>query len=90
VWLRNDQREDAGPLALFAGPLVDAYGEELRGVELNFEPAVIPVLPARSSRAVAVSLAGGDDRRPGVYRGAIQARGAPALWIPVEVVVGGP
>lgn len=90
VWLRNDGREDAGPISLFAGPLVDADDVALEGAEIGFEPRDIAVLPARSSRAVALSVDAGAECRPGAYRGAIQARGAPALWIPLEVVIGKP
>jgi hypothetical protein len=89
VWLRNDGREDAGPISLFAGPLVDADGAVLEGAEIGFEPREVPLLPARSSRAVTLSLVAADGARPGTYGGTVQARGAPALWIPLEVVIAG-
>jgi hypothetical protein len=54
---------------------------------VRFDPSELELLPARSSRGVAVSLAAARPLRPGAYRGAIQARGAPGLWLPLEVVI---
>ena len=59
----------------------------LDGAEVGFEPREVDPLPARSSRAVVVSLAAAGPLRPGTYRGTIQAQGAPRLWLPLEVVV---
>jgi hypothetical protein len=87
VWLHNGTTGAVGPLALRCGPLADADGAALDGVRVGFEPGEVESLPGRSSRAVAVSLAADGTLRPGIYRGTIQAHGAPALWLPLEVVV---
>ena len=88
VWLHNGSRSSVGPVIFRCGDLSDAQGELLEGVDVRFDPAELEPLPARSSRAVTVSLAG-EDHLPGagVYRGTIQARGAPGVWLPLEVVV---
>lgn len=87
VWLHNGTLDPAGPLALRCGPLADVDGAVLDGGQVGFEPGEVESLPARSSRAVAVSLTAGGPLRPGTYRGTIQAHGAPGLWLPLEVVV---
>jgi hypothetical protein len=87
VWLHNGTASAVGPLALRCGPLSDAGGTVLDGAGVRFEPEHVDRLPARSSRAVAVSLAATPRPRAGTYRGAIQAQGAPALWLPLEVAV---
>jgi hypothetical protein len=69
------------------GQLAAADGTALEDAEVRFEPREVPVLPARSSRAVTVSVATGGSVRPGTYRGTIQAGGAPRLWLPLEVTV---
>jgi hypothetical protein len=88
LWLRNAGLSEVGPLALRCGPLADPEGRTLDGAVVRFEPADLGVMPARSSRGVTVSLAPANGSlRPGTYRGAIQAQGAPALWVPLEVAV---
>jgi|SRR5436190_840481 len=87
VWLHNGTFGDVGPLALRCGPVSDADGIVLDGADVSFEPRDVDLLPARSSRAVVVSLATAGALRPGTYRGTIQAHGAPRLWLPLEVVV---
>lgn len=87
VWLHNGTFTAVGPLAPRCGPLSDADGAVLDGAEVGFEPREVDPLPARSSRAVVVSLAAAGPLRPGTYRGTIQAQGAPRLWLPLEVVV---
>ena len=87
MWLHNGTSTAVGPLALRCGPLSDADGAVLDGAEVGFEPREVDPLPARSSRAVVVSLAAAGPLRPGTYRGTIQAQGAPRLWLPLEVVV---
>jgi hypothetical protein len=92
VWLHNGSGSAVGPVAFRCGELSDAQGELLAGVEVRFDPAEVEVMPPRSSRAVTVSLAGdglAGEGPPGVgtYRGTIQARGAPGVWLPLEVVV---
>jgi hypothetical protein len=86
VWLHNGTAAAVGPLALGCGALVAASGEVLDG-EVRFDPVEIPRLPPRSSRGVLVSATAGGTRRPGIYRGVIQADRAPNLWLPVEVAV---
>jgi hypothetical protein len=86
VWLHNGTRSAVGPLALCCGQLTDADGRVLDGAAVRFAPRDV-TLPPRSSRAVVVSLAATTPPRPGTYRGTIQARGAPGLWLPLEVAI---
>lgn len=86
VWLHNRTEVAAGPLTLRCGPLSDGAGVVLEQAQVAFEPASIDVLPERSSRGVRVAVSGAP-ARPGVYRGVIQAEGASAVWLPLEVVV---
>jgi hypothetical protein len=86
VWIRNAGPVDAGPLRLTCGRLEDSEGAAFEG-SVRFEPAEIELLPARTSRAVGVSLEAPAAARPGVYRGVVQASGAAALWLPIEVEV---
>lgn len=88
VWLENGAPSAIGPLTLRSGPLTDADGELLAEVEVRFEPGELEPLPPRSARAVRVSLTATGSPLPGVYRGMIQADGAPKLWLPVEVAIG--
>jgi hypothetical protein len=87
LWLHNGTSGAVGPLTLRCGQLSDSDGTVLDGTEVCFEPRDVAVLPARSSRAVVVSLTATGQLRPGTYRGAIQAHGAPGLWLPFEVAV---
>jgi hypothetical protein len=87
VWLHNGTSAAVGPLALRCGALSAAGGEVL-DARVGFDPVEVPPLPPRSSRGVVISVNAVGDPRPGVYRGTIQAEGAPALWLPVEVAVG--
>ncbi|HEX6712687.1 MAG TPA: hypothetical protein VF066_04850 [Thermoleophilaceae bacterium] len=87
VWLHNGSSSAVGPLVLHCSPLSDSDGAPLEGARVRFEPAEVPLLPARSSRGIAVSLAARGPLPPGTYRGAIQARGAPKLWLPFEVTI---
>ncbi len=88
VWLHNGTRSAVGPLTLRCGPLSDSDGSVLDGADVCFEPREVELLPPRSSRAVEVSLAANGERPSGTFRGAIQAHGAPGLWLPFEVAVG--
>ena len=87
VWLHNGSSSAVGPLVLHCGPLSDSDGALLEGAEVRFEPDELPLLPARSSRGIAVSLVAREPVRPGIYRGTIQAREAPTLWLPVQVTI---
>ncbi len=86
VWLHNGTAAPAGPLKLRCGALTAPGGEVLEA-RVDFDPAEVSPLPPRSSRGVTVSVAIGGEPRPGIYRGTIQADGAPTLWLPVEVAV---
>lgn len=88
LWLQNGTPSELGPIALRSGPLTDADGEVLEGAEVRFEPGELESLPPRSARAVRVSLAASGTPRTGIYRGMIQADGAPNLWLPLEVAIG--
>jgi len=87
VWLHNGTASAVGPLALRCGPLTASDGTVLKGAHVGFEPDQVEHLPPRSSRAVLVSLAATGSLRPGIYRGTIQAEGAPRLWLPFEVSI---
>jgi hypothetical protein len=87
VWLHNGTAAAVGPLVLRCGKLRNADGKRLKGAKIRFAPREVAPLPPRSSRAVKVSLVPKDTPRPGVYRGTIQAQGAPALWLPLEVAI---
>ena len=86
LWLHNGTTAAVGPLALRCGALSTSGGEVL-DARVHFEPAEVAGLPARSSRGVVVSVTPSDRPNPGVYRGTIQAEGAPTLWLPLEVAV---
>jgi len=86
VWLHNGTATPVGPLALGCGALAAPDGEAL-DVAVSFDPAEVPLLEPRSSRGVVVSVEAGATHRSGIYRGVIQADGAPKLWLPLEVTV---
>jgi hypothetical protein len=87
VWLHNGTSSAMGPLVLRCGDLRSSEGKRLKGAKVRFEPRKLALLEARSSRAVKVSLVVKDAPRSGIYRGTIQAEGAPRLWLPVEVAI---
>jgi hypothetical protein len=87
VWLHNGTSEAVGPLVLGCGALTAADGSVLQHAQARFEPPDVELLPPRSSRGVLISLASEGELSAGVYRGTIQAEGAPKLWLPFEVVV---
>ncbi len=86
IWLHNGTSAAVGPLVLRCGPLSAPGGETLEA-RVDFEPTDLPQLPPRSSRGVVVSVAVGSRPSPGLYRGTIQAEGAPTLWLPIEVAI---
>jgi hypothetical protein len=87
VRLHNPGEATAGPLRLRAGSLVSPEGSELRGAEVRVEPDGIGELAAGASCTFTVSLRAECTPPAGVYRGALQATGAPSLWLPIEVRV---
>ena len=87
VWLHNGTSSAVGPLVLGCGDLRSSEGKRLKGAKVRFKPRKVARLEARSSRAVKVSLVAKDAPRPGIYRGTIQAQGAPRLWLPLEVAI---
>jgi hypothetical protein len=87
VWLHNGTSAAVGPLVMRCGELRNSDGKRLKGAKVRFKPRKVEPLPARSSRAVTVSLVAKDELRPGIYRGTIQAEGAPRLWLPLEVAI---
>lgn len=86
IWLHNGTSTAVGPLALECGPLTAPDGDVL-DVPVRFDPAEVALLPPRSSRGVVISVTASGPPRPGIYRGTIQAVGAPKLWLPIEVAV---
>lgn len=87
VWLHNGTATAVGPLSLRCGALSAAGGEVL-DAKVGFDPQEVSQLPPRSSRGIVISVLAAGEPRPGIYRGTIQAEGAPALWLPLEVAVG--
>jgi hypothetical protein len=87
VWLHNGTSIAVGPLVLRCGPLTAPDGTVLDDARVQFDPGEVTPLPPRSSRGIRVSFSAGGTPRPGIYRGTIQAAGAPKLWLPVEAVV---
>jgi hypothetical protein len=86
IWLHNGTSAAVGPIVPRCGPLCASGGEAL-DARVGFDPAEVPPLPPRSSRGIVISVLAAGEPRPGVYRGTIQAEGAPALWLPLEVAV---
>ena len=87
VWLHNGTSSPVGPLVLRCGDLRNSEGTQLEDAEVRFDPPRVEPLPARSSRAVTVSLLATGPPGRGIYRGTIQAEGAPRLWLPLEVAI---
>jgi hypothetical protein len=87
VWLHNGTAAAVGPLGMRCGQLTASDGTVLDGAQVGFEPGEVEPLPPRSSRAVLVSLTATGSPSPGIYRGTIQAEGAPKLWLPLEVAI---
>jgi len=87
IWLHNGTSAAVGPLALRCGALTAADGTVLDCAHVRFDPGEVALLPPRSSRGVLASLDASDPLRPGIYRGTIQADGAPNLRLPVEVAI---
>lgn len=87
IWLHNGTSAPVGPLVLRCGELAAPDGTVLDAAQVRFDPGEVAALPPRSSRGVLVSLAASGPLRPGIYRGTIQADGAPKLWLPVEAAV---
>ena len=87
VWMHNGTAGSIGPLTFLGDELRSPEGVPLAAT-LACDPAHIDVLPGRSSRGVALTIAKEGELRPGTYRGLIQVKGAPQVWLTVEVVVG--
>ncbi len=87
ISLRNPADQAAGPLRFACGRLSSADGAALIAAELLITPGEVAELPARGSATIVVSLR--TERAPpaGIYRGTLQAAGAPLLWLPIEVTV---
>jgi hypothetical protein len=86
IWLHNGNAAATGSITLHCSKLRSPDGERLAAA-LRFEPADIDSLPGRSSRGFALHVIPKRDLTAGRYRGVIQARGAPEVWMAVEVVV---
>jgi hypothetical protein len=90
VWLHNGTAEPRADVSLHCGDLRAHDGSLFPASAVRFDPERVDDLPARSSRGVVVSAVLDAERSAGVYRGLILATGAPDVWLPLEVVVGGP
>jgi hypothetical protein len=88
LWLHNGTSASVGPLALRCTALTAPNGRVLKRAQVRFEPEEIALLPPRSSRAVLLRIVASGRLRAGIFRGTIQADGAPKLWLPVEAAVG--
>jgi hypothetical protein len=88
VWLCNHTGESRGPIRLHSSELRSTEGATIPSEAVRFDP-VVAELPGRSSRGVDVSLCGDNPGAPGVYRGIIQAAGAPAVVVKIELTVEG-
>ncbi len=89
LWLCNSQSHPVGPLGLGLGDLRRSTGTVVSSDLLRLDPGTVE-LPARCARAVAVTLSVGDPLDPGVYRGMLQADGAPEFGVIVELTVENP
>jgi hypothetical protein len=87
LWLHNGTASAVGPLTLRCGALSASDGTGLDGIRVCFEPPELDALQPGASRPVAVFLDAPCTPPPGIYRGTIQADGAPALWLVIEVQV---
>jgi hypothetical protein len=87
VWLHNHSGGPLGPVRLHSGELRSPDGVTIPSAAVRFDPPVVEELPERSSRGVGVSLGADRPPAPGVYRGIIQAVGAPAVAIKIELTV---
>jgi hypothetical protein len=86
AWLHNGTTDAVGPIHPRCGPLVSAEGRPLAGA-IAIDPEVVPDLPGRSSRGLRLTVTVDGAAPTGLYRGLLQASGAPDLWLPVEVHV---
>jgi hypothetical protein len=86
VWLHNGTADASGGLEPRCGPLDAPDGRTLDAV-VRFDPPVLDSLLARSSRGLVLTVAVAADVPAATYRGTVQVDGAPAVWLPVEVVV---
>ena len=89
LWLRNRQPHPVGPLSLGVGDLRAPDGAVISAHCLRFDPPELAELPARTARGVVVTLSPERPFEPGIYRGVVQAAGAPNLLITLEVTVPG-
>jgi hypothetical protein len=89
LWLCNPQSHPVGPLCLGLDDLRRSTGTVVSSDLLRLDPSTVE-LPARCARAVAVTLSADDPLEPGVYRGMLQADGAPEFGVIVELTVEDP
>jgi hypothetical protein len=87
IWLHNTTAEDWRALRPRCGQLIDHTGRVLRAA-IAFQPEVVDLLVAGTSRRVTVTAHDGDAADPpGLFRGMILVAGAPDAWLPIEVEV---
>jgi len=87
VWLQNPGAADVGAVRLHAGELRTPDGAVLAAGALAFDPELVDALPARSARGVVVTACGVEDAAAGIFRGVVQAAGAPEVAVTVHVLV---
>ncbi len=76
-----------GPLVMRCGALRNSDGKKLKGAKVRFAPREVEPLPPAPVAQSRCRSCAKDALRPGIYRGTIQADGAPQLWLPIEVVI---
>jgi hypothetical protein len=93
LWLHNPSAHAVGPLRLHVGELRSPDGQSLPPGALRLDPESVGELPPRSSRGVSACFVAPDAADPppsGRYRGLLQADGADAVAVPLELVIRGP
>jgi hypothetical protein len=86
LWLHNSTHTEWRDVRVHCGPLL-AHGGSVLESCISFAPAHMDVLPGRSSRGLAVSVATDGHVHPGTYRGLVLVAGLPEVWAVLEVVV---
>jgi hypothetical protein len=87
VWLHNHTSDPLGPVRFHCGELRSPNGVTVPSEDVRFDPPEVAEIPGRSSRGIDVSVSGDSPRASGIYRGIIQAMGAPAVAVKIELTV---
>ncbi len=90
LWLHNPGAHPVGPLHLDVGELRTSDGLTLPSGAVSLDPASVLELPGRSSRGVSASIDAREPLAAGRYRGLLQADGADAVAVAVELTIAEP